>query len=210
MTDWILGSCRESVARERVFRGFYPSFLGLDLDDWRRSQLGPDFRSFYEDQELLLSHGKVVWGHLVQANAEVFRRGSRDLPAAVVFSEDPWFDGEIEKLGEFASRLFELKGLPGLDPELRTVVEAITAETTVLFNVDCPTSQTFGKLVYYTTTVVVRRHLPTGSLTLGWFPYLALPDRTPASMILPYPFWPDGLREGWREAASESPSTGAR
>src|SRR5207247_11253410 len=63
-----------------------------------------------EDQDRLLPRGQVFWGHLVQANQVLFQPENRmTLPANVIYSTDPFFDGRVSLLSSMAPGLFAQK-----------------------------------------------------------------------------------------------------
>lgn len=86
------------------------------------------FKCIFDDQKLLFSEGRIVVGHIVQANTLLFEPGKLDHPACIVFSEDAYFDGNIDELYEIAHSLYALKGTVVEDSEIRKFVEVITDE----------------------------------------------------------------------------------
>jgi hypothetical protein len=124
--------------------------------------------------------------------------GADDCPAAVVYSLAPFFDDKLKTLAEVADILFGLKGGEVRDPDLAEFADAITSEEQVLFNRKIPLSLTFRHRAYYTTIMVHRKHLPVRFLKASWFPLVADPDESPASVILPSRYWDPELAEMWR------------
>lgn len=164
---------------------------------------GDDLRCVYRDQRKLFKEGKVVWGHIVQANNALFEPGKGNYPADMLYSLDPYFDNNLEALERIAHRLYGLKGKEVEDEEARYFSDAITDEHTRVLNVQLPKSLSGGREVYFTTFMVHRKHLPTGYLVSGWFPILALPGASDATMILPSKYWAADLIPLW------NPDTGA-
>jgi hypothetical protein len=194
----LLAATRERFAQERrswLF-GWRP-YHRLARPLWAKGRDTP-FECIYQDYRRLLKKGAVGWAHIVQANAILLKPGADDCPAAVVFSLDPFFDDKLKALAELAGLLFGLKDGEVRDPDLAELADAITDEEQVLFNRTLPRSLTFRRRAYYTTIMVHRKHLPVRLLKASWFPLVADPDETPASVILPSRYWDPELVEMWR------------
>ena len=158
------------------------------------------FCALYRDQNILWKKGIVVWGRLVQANNLLFEPGRWDHPAVIVCSPVPLFDSNIKELTRIAQDLYQLKDKKLEHPEMVdfvTFAEVITNEMDCLFNVKIPTSLTFNQLVYFTSIMVCRKHLPGGYLKSAWFPTLIAPDTTSAAMILPSKYWFSDVLDCW-------------
>lgn len=167
---------------------------------WMIQERDRRFCVFYRDQNILLKHGIVVWGRLVQANNLLFKPGKWDHPAVIVCSPDPVFDRGLRELAAIAREIYELKNKKLDHPEMSDLIifaESITNEMDCPFNVAIPNYLTLNNLVYFTSIMVCRKHLPAGYLKSGWFPVLIAPDKTPASMILPSKYWESSLLEVW-------------
>lgn len=158
--------------------------------------------STYRDQKLLRAEGQVVWGVLVQANGALFEPGRDDNPAAILYSADPSFDDDLPTLRRLAKQLFSLKGTTG-NGALQPFVDIITDEYRMDLNVPLPDALTGGRVVFTSSCMIHRRHLPTGILSWGFFPLLAAPNRSPAVMPVPARFWPDDLVAAWVDGALE-------
>ena len=180
------------------FQRFLYNFL---TPPWWMIQEGDRrFCVLYRDQNLLLKQGIVVWGCLVQANNLLFKPGKYDHPAVIVCSSDPIFHSDLGELAAIARELYELKDKKNEHPEMLDLVifaESITNEMDCPFNVEIPKYLTLNKLVYFTSIMVCRKHLPDGYLKSGWFPVLIAPDKTPAAMILPSKYWDPSLLQIW-------------
>ncbi len=197
-----LAATRDRLAQRRQswLFGWRP-YHRLKRPAWARGGDTP-FECIYQDYKQLLKTGTVVWGVVVQANNLLMKPGPDDCPAAALFSLDPFFDDKLQTLAELAGVLFSMKGQNIRDPEVVKFATAITNEEDVLFNRELPHSLTFGRTVYYTTIMVHRKHLPLGFLNTGFFPLLADPEATEASIILPARYWDPGLVELWKQAKS--------
>ena len=153
----------------------------------------------YAKQGTVRRQGEVVWGHIVQANNQLFQEGSLDLPADVLYSFDPYFDTAVDELGEIAGGLFELKDSRPRDKSLRPIANHLTDETTRAWKLPVPTAVTGGREVFLTTIMVVRKHLPQRHLAAPFFPLLACRSGTAAALIVPHRYWPPELLEFWEE-----------
>ena len=82
----------------RVFPRGLGSYLKIRAPSWMR-HTSDKMIAIYEDQQLLLTQGRVVWGSVVQANTDIFVPGKLDLPGVVVYSpEFHRHDDLVEKL----------------------------------------------------------------------------------------------------------------
>jgi hypothetical protein len=86
--------------------------------------------------------------------------------------------------------LFSIKGAQ-TDPELQVFADKLADEKSGDSKIPAPTSITNGVQCYYTTTMIVRKHLPEKYLAGSLFPYLVCPGYTEAGMVLPEVFWPE-------------------
>ena len=154
-------------------------------------------KEVYKRQRTLMREGRVVWGHIVQANELLFESGNGDCPAAALYSPDPALDGQLELLREIAHGLFDLKHTQPSDPELSVFARTLTDEMERLMKVRVPPKLTSGYEVYYTTIMVPRKHVPERKLALPFFPLLIAPQATEATMILPWRYWSTELVDQW-------------
>ncbi|MEV7541106.1 hypothetical protein [Streptomyces sp. NPDC089915] len=146
-------------------------------------------------QDLLLTEGRPVWGAIVQANSELFERGRRNLPAAVIYSPDAAaFDDRPDLLLDIARKLYRLKGIRQRNPELAVFSRMLASETDREMRLEVPHILTGGAVVYCTDIIVARRHLPGRVLNEPVFPLLIAPRRTLMTMMLPGRYWPTPAR----------------
>lgn len=194
----LISECRKIFEDKKdQFNPLESMYNKLKKPDWMKKSNDKRFECIYNDQKLLFSEGKIVFGYIVQANTLLFEPGNFDSPACIVFSEDEYFDDNFEELFEIANSLFSLKGTNVEDSEIKKFVDVITDEMTALYNVQLPNKVTKNKAVFYTTIMVRRSHLPTKYLKLGWFPILTCPNKTKASIILPSRYWSNDLINEW-------------
>jgi hypothetical protein len=161
-------------------------------------------KHLYRAQQGLLDHGHVVWGWIVQANRLLMHPGTTDSPAAVVYSDDPYFDASPTELSDVAEQLFDLKGRGGVDKDLQWFAYMLADEVIREPKVQVPLRLTAGRRVYFTSIVVMRAHLPRGVLARPLVPLLIRPERTPWTLILPSHFWAPSLVRDWKSAMEEA------
>jgi hypothetical protein len=160
----------------------------------------------WRDQHALRDQGRVVWGFLVQANQSLFDPGNRwVLPASVLYSPSTYFDDRVPLLEGVARDLFRLKGNMPEDEELKPFARALTDEMARPMRLQLPRSLCEGKKAYLTTCLIQPSHLPGGYLAVGYFPLLIWPEGTKSVMVLPARYWPEELRELWRESPDDAP-----
>ncbi len=201
----MIGACRARF-------GSPPRSLDATDSDACRLTLTPDVDSLFKqgndpmlrilaDQAALRDRGQVVWGQLVQANQILFDPSNRlTLPANVIYSLDPHFDGRVDLLDRMAHGLFAQKGSVPADRELREFVRVITDERERIMRQELPRGYCGGRSVYFTTCFIQPGHLPDNCLVLPTFPLLVNFPETEAVMILPSRFWPHELTSDWRRS----------
>ena len=155
----------------------------------------------YSDQALLFRQGRIVWGALVQANEMIFVKapfyaGKKDLRRVdlggnIVFSTDVYFDEHPYELLAIAEKLFSYKDTTNAPHDIKKIVDVISNERETVFNVKLPHSVTDGKEVFFTTAMMVRKHLPQNRLTDSIFPILALPEQLETCILVPKHYWPE-------------------
>ena len=161
-----------------------------------------DLYGLYADQKMLLSEGRLALAVITQANEQLFEPGPSDCPAAVLYSEDPFFETEegFIELMKMAQAIFEFKDGHRAGREEMALGAALADETGRYFNIKLPDKLTGGRLVYMSAIMVHRKHLPVRHLANGFFPLLILPEKSKYSMICPKKFWGDDMLAIWKEA----------
>jgi hypothetical protein len=191
----ILGECRSnfgdpprslSLGQKLRFR-IYPSVR-------ERLSYDPLLR-IYEDQHKLRDRGRVVWGHLVQANSQLFGPGRTNCPANVIYEPAAPNDSSYATLEPIAHYIFALKGKRHDDEDLDECARWVTNERIRIVNARIPAQLSRGRVVLFSTLVIHRRHFPAGYLSCSFFPLVINPAETPSVMILPSEYWPVGVAE---------------
>jgi hypothetical protein len=162
-------------------------------------QSGDALLKVLREQDRLRDRGQVHWGCLVQANRILFDpQNPETLPANIVYSTDPFFDGRVSILTRIATGLFSQKGTTPADRELKEFVRVITDERERILRRELPRGYCSGRSVYFATTFIQPRHLPGNCLTRPAFPVLVNLQETEGVTILPHLFWPPNLVADWR------------
>ncbi|MEO7495570.1 MAG: tetratricopeptide repeat protein [Massilia sp.] len=161
---------------------------------------GDDLRTVFDNEQLLLEEGHIVWGALIQANNGLFESGHLfSAPGEVLY--DPSGRMSPACLQEVACHVFGLKGEKQTDPELAHVAAYLADERIRVFGLDAP-----GALLPYplkiSTTFFEQAQMPNMRLTLPFVPLL-VSERCPGVVLfLPSIFWPDKFREDWVQAGA--------
>jgi hypothetical protein len=155
---------------------------------------------FYGRFEDLLANGDVIWGHVVQANALLFRPGPEAAPAHVLYgvsveNEDPR-EVPPERLRAAAGVAYALKGRKLADPALARVAAALEAETERHPPLDLPDFVTRGHSMRMAVVMVHRVFLPSRHLASSFIPLLVSRSRD-AATLLPCRYWAEDLARGW-------------
>ena len=166
-----------------------PRWLWFKPGDW--------LNTVYRRQRRLRREGRVAWGVLVQANKLLFEPGPWDHPASVIYSPDSSFDDSLPDLGTLAHGLYDVKGEHVADPQLQEFSRVLADELDRAPGLQVPPSLTGGRKVFHTAIMIVRKHLPQGYVTNGYFPLVVDPADWKAAMILPSRYWSAGVLEDW-------------
>ena len=147
------------------------------------------------DRKVLMERGRVVPGAIVQANYGLYDPRADELPADVVWSEDPFFRKNPLELMVVARRVRALKGKNGFETEKQELADLMTNEFSRPFSHPIPADLCEGRQVFLNAFLAWRAHLPSGILGGGLLPFLVLPEVTPCVILLPSCFWPDVLKD---------------
>jgi hypothetical protein len=153
-----------------------------------------ELKRVYNDRKLILQQGRLVLGVFIQANSLLYQPGTADLPAFILWSEDPYFLETPAHLRELARELGNLKGTSPTG-DMAEVTALVTNELARPLGYRMPASFGEGRPLWMTTLMVFRRHLPSGFITSGLVPLLVRPEESPVALILPGRFWPDEWKD---------------
>ncbi len=155
------------------------------------------FKALIEEQDVLFSEGRVVWGTIVQANGNLFYPGKDDLPAVILYSLDENIDSNPKIIKKVAGGLYRIKGKK-TDKDLQEFSDKLKSERTTEWKIPIPSRVSKNIQCYYTTALIVRAHLPKYYLQNRLFPYLVCPEKTKVGTILPSRYWSERfLKKYW-------------
>lgn len=174
------------------------TYLRVVRPEWIYQEPIDDLETLFLNLSKLKQNGRVVWGHVVQANSQLFSPGQWDCPGEVVYSlDDP--DIGLEELSDIASRLYALKGTKPDDPQRRAIADHLTNEMTRVFGLPVPAALSPNRRCLVSTTYVVRKHLPKPGHCLrgSLLPLIVHPTPPHVALPLPSRYWPKPLVEWW-------------
>jgi hypothetical protein len=184
------------VAKRTEYRHAAQALLRQIAGDGQPSATHPKAESLITQQgdlDYLYREGTVVWAAVVQANSDLFKPGTKPLPANVVWSADAQFDEDPAALVEIGREVFKLKHTEPDDKQLREVAKVVTDELNYIVNYKLPQKLTSGRKVYLTTIVIARNTLPNGMLEGRYFPAVVA-ERAPRKVaVLPWTWWPRSM-----------------
>ena len=180
----------------RRLRGIPPSQLWGERPKWMTDD--DELLETYERQRAMLREGRIVWGHLVQANRLLFSPGEDDCPADVVYAVDPSFDQDLEGLAAIARRLSATKQRPQA-----WVSHVLAGESQRVARYRLPSWLSGSRDVYFGSIMLHRRLLPDGVLTAFVVPLLVDPRQPSLPIVVPAALWGDGLRSFWSTQVDE-------
>lgn len=181
-------------------------YLHLSPPKWCRAEKD-DLLLIYREQKKLLLEGHVALAMLVQANERLFRKGSADAPANIIYTTETSAENPLDKLLQIAQRLFSLKGTKPEDADEQKFARMLSYEYGRDFRVTVPDSLAQGLDVTYTTIMVHRKHLPEGYLSNVFFPLL-IHTESRAAMILPARYWSQEMLSAWLESPLQATQAG--
>jgi hypothetical protein len=143
----------------------------------------------------LLRRGRVVLSRVVIANRLLYRQPREearfDAPAIVLYVVNgPRHTPTSAVLDRMANRFSSPE-----EPAAAWFNQTLSASRGVPLACEVPRAFSDGVQAYVTTVMVVRRHIPLGSLRDPWLPLLVSPEK-PSCMVLPERLWnTDAMRD---------------
>ncbi len=151
----------------------------------------------------LFKTGMVVWGHVIQANEELYSPApssdgyTYDRAGEVVFQVHGDSLQTPLELQRVAIALASLKYADALGSELQCWADYLTAETVRVVGWQVPVRLTAPTTCFVSTTLFRRRHLPKGVLQQSLIPLVVATEQPYFAMPLPKDYWPQELLEWW-------------
>lgn len=163
----------------------------------------------WEDDELqlitknwrnLFTHGKLAWGHIIQANSMLFEEGWENLPGEVLV----WTNTEsidFSRLEKSAHYLYSLRTqITNLkDQEKLFIGKYLEDQLTRVFGHQVPSQMYNADNLFISTTYFVRKHLPHTTIDTPFFPVLYLEQAPKLVTVVPYRFWSEKFLKFWIE-----------
>ena len=202
LMDEILSSCVENFGAAPRRLSFWDriTYLRSPKPGWLHNNPTDGLWSHFRRMPYMLTHGRIVWGHIVQANQLLFQRGSQDCPAAVVYCPAGTAAASPQYLQYLARMLFSLKGTTPADPELRPLANSLTNEVDRPYGIRVPEKLSPRAACMMSVTFICRKHLPNRRLSSSCLPFLVTEQAPFTAMPLPSRFWPDDFVERWLQA----------
>ena len=147
--------------------------------------------------------GDVVWGHVIQANLELFSPApsvasyTYDRPGELVFSPGSDVAVSPQHLARVASELVGLKYAEDREPELQPWADYLNAETVRVVGKQVPARLSPSTSCFASTTLFRRSHLPEGLLRQPLLPIIVAKRKPYFAIPLPHTYWPTSLLGWW-------------
>ena len=148
-------------------------------------------------REAVIRDGRLVLADVYLANHALFLAGDQqDAPCSIVYGFDALLHRHptwLEACGKRLNRMHAAK--PGkaseMSPWLRRVQDEVRDEMARPIHRRLPPELTRGPVVYYSSAMLFRAHLPNGNLgsDIRLLPFLVHPDLGFALQV-PFEFWP--------------------
>jgi hypothetical protein len=180
----------------RTFDRQLAAYLQVEPPAWVDLADGEFGPSFVRQAEIR-SRGVVAWAAIVQANNSLCKLGSRDAPASVIYSEDPWFDTRPDALVQVAHDLFALKHTDQEDPEAATFARVLTNERIRAMRLRVPARFAGRRAVFHSSIMLARKHLPEGYLNGSIMPVWVDPADDGTLLLVPAAYWSGRLLSWW-------------
>ena len=138
----------------------------------------------------VIESGKIYYAHIVQANSRLFEDKAFAMlthPAVVIYSTDQYFEQNPLALSKLARFLFESRNTDNWAGKI------LNNEYEYESNLQVPMEWTDGRVVYMTTVMIYRKHLPLGYLSDSLLPIIANPQSATAVFVVDVKYWTQPL-----------------
>ena len=173
------------------------TYFRLPRPEWMKFDPDDGLVGLLDETDSLFARGKVVWGHVVQANKLLFDYGEYDCPADVVFSLKDWKNVTPHDLWEVAGILYSLKDSQPDRRDLRPIARHLTSERERAFGLPVPPVVSPEIRCHLSTTWFARKHLPDRRLAASLLPLVVSRTKPYYAMPLPGKYWPEAFVEWW-------------
>jgi hypothetical protein len=180
----------------RTFSPAEQKYLIPKPPGWLKSSSDHSIAAIYKDFQLLVNHGSVVWGALVQANNLMFSPGPHDSPGVAVYCPEPHWHDDLRRLSDVAQRVMDLKNGNGTTPEEKKVGKWLADERTPFQAHPVPKPIAGDSPILTNTIMFPRKHLPNGVLSNSYFPIMVHAD-CKSIAVVPGRYWDPDLVDLW-------------
>lgn len=152
------------------------------------------YDAIYTEQGNIFKKGKIVWGAFIFVHSQLPEKGSRDLPALMLYSLDPYYEEHYEELIGIAESIAQngdpttmnqspvVKNLSHKFIRMRKSPLRKKWELTITIE---------DRTLYVASVLVVRKHLPLNLVTSKMVPLLVDPDDVWKTLVFPEKYWPE-------------------
>lgn len=159
----------------------------------------PQLAPIRQGADVLWREGTPTWGWVLMANARLWEPGEGAAPGEVLWCDDPYVARFPHALGDVSERYWELKRNDTAAAGLRALVGFAQDEQRRFTRAPFPPLFSGGRVIWHTTMLLYREHLPCRRLVDAWLPIVRIPGgKPPIVMTLPLDYWPRELRDTWQ------------
>ena len=173
--------------------------LRVSEPEWLRGDRADPMNLLFQHFDLLLEHGTVVWGYIIQANSMMFEDGPLDCPGDVVYTLADPLRVNPEYLEHVRNKIADLKGTVPRDPALAPIANHLTDEVTRVFGLPVPASISPGMPCQITSIIFFRKFLQKRQIRCMLVPLLVYPETPYVATVLPQRYWPKKFTRWWAE-----------
>ena len=171
-------------------------YLNVPSPQWLLQQPDDKMHVFFDHLSSVFNDGKIVWGHVIQANSSLFEAGPNDAPGELVYSLQDRDDCH-KILPLVARNLFSLKGTSPANPELAPIANYLTDQYIRVYGLPVPPCINPRLDCNISTAMFIRKHLPNNKLCRNLLPIVVREDTPMVAVPLPVRYWPDELVNWW-------------
>ncbi len=163
--------------------------------DWKNDDIHPSVDYW----KRVFAHGRLTWGHLVQANNLMYEKSDVNYPGEVLIWHDRSQPFDFHMCTYAARTLYALKGTSSelTDEEERVFAQNLEGEMHRSYGVPVPARIAQGVDLRTSTIFFQRRHIPNKVITAPLFPLLYLEEGPMVPVMVPHKFWPKEFLAVW-------------
>jgi hypothetical protein len=197
----VLEQCQENFSAAPRHLSWWQrlTYLRVPRPNWLYQDPDDKLETLFLNLGQLFRNGRVVWGHIVQANMHMFKPGTFDCPGELVYSLDAGDPITADELTRIAKSLQSLKGTQPNNPEFASIADYLTDEMIRVHGKPVPKAISSRYACFISTTYFVRKHLPKPGqfLRAPLLPIIVSPTEPHVALTLPSKFWPKSYLDWW-------------